>query len=102
MDGARFAIVATTEEECVTKMAAYVAEQAPLQLWPASARCIQELLASGNPVAAIGEYFRRAGERWDREWLATTSLNPDLRAGTWSGPVPLPGPDGLGRNSSSN
>lgn len=96
MDGARFAAVATEEQQCVTQVAAYVAEQAPLQLWPRSARRVQELLAAGNAAAAVTEYFRCVGERWDREWLATTCLRPDSHTGVWSGPVPLPGPDRLG------
>lgn len=93
-DGARFAVVAASEHQCVAQVAAYVAEQAPLQLWPRSAQRVQDLLAGGDAAAAVREYFRHAGERWDHEWLATTALYPDSGAGAWSGPVPLPKADG--------
>jgi hypothetical protein len=98
-DGALFAVVATNEQQCVTRLAGYVAEQASLQLWPRSARRVQEHLAAGNAAEAVGVYFRRVGERWDREWLATTSLHLDSQAGIWSGPVPLPRLDRFGSNA---
>ena len=91
IDGVRFAAAGVTEEHCVTQMARYVAEQAPLQLWPRSAQRVQALLSGGDTAGAVAEYFRRSGERWDREWLVTAALNPDSSTGAWSGPVPLPG-----------
>ena len=91
IDGVRFAAVGVSEEHCVSQMALYVAEQAPLQLWPRSAERVQELLSGGDTGGAVEEYFRRSGERWDREWLVTAPLQPNSSAGAWSGPVPLPG-----------
>jgi hypothetical protein len=91
-DGACFTVVSTSENECVTRVASYVAEQAPLQLWPPAARRVRELLASGDAAAAVAHYFRRSGERWDREWLVTASLNAEPGSSTWSGAIPLPGP----------
>lgn len=91
IDGVRFAAVGLSEEHCVSQMALYVAEQAPLQLWPRSAERVRELLSGGDTAGAVAEYFRRSGERWDREWLVTAPLHPDSNAGSWSGPVPLPG-----------
>ena len=98
-DGARFATVAASEQECLAQVASYVAEQAARQLWPPSVLRVQDLLATGNAAGAVAEYFRHAGERWDREWLVTTSLHPDSRSTAWSGSVPLPQltpPDGNG------
>lgn len=96
IDGVRFAAVGVSEEQCVAQMAVYVAEQAALQLWPRSAQRVQELLRAGDTAGAVAEYFCRSGERWDREWLVTTLLDPDSRGGAWSGPVPLPGPARFG------
>lgn len=89
IDGARFAAVATSEQDCLVQVASYVAEQAVRQLTPASARRVYELLAAGDAIAAVGEYFRRAGERWEAEWLVTAPLNPDPQSTVWSGTVPL-------------
>ena len=91
IDGVRFAAVGVSEEQCVAQMAMYVAEQAPLQLWPRLAQRVHDLLSAGDVTGAVAEYFRRSGERWDREWLVTTPLHPDSSAGAWSGAVPLPG-----------
>ncbi len=92
IDGARFATVAASEEECLTHVASYVADQAVRQLRPSSASRVYEFLAAGDAAAAVAEYFRHAGERWDREWLVTTFLNLDPRSTAWSGTIPLPKP----------
>ena len=57
IDGARFVVVAANEPECLAQIAAYVAEQASLQLWPRSAAWIRELFTIGDVTAAIAEYF---------------------------------------------
>ena len=90
VDGARFAAVAASEQECLSQIASYVAEQARAQLWPPSAGRVHELLEAGEVAAAVAEYFRHAGERWDAEWLVTSLLSPDSRSRAWSGPVPIP------------
>jgi hypothetical protein len=90
VDGARFAAVGASEQACLVQVASYVAEQACGQLSPASARRVNEYLAAGDKTTAVTEYFRHAGERWEAEWLVTTSLIPDSVSTTWSGTVPLP------------
>jgi hypothetical protein len=90
VDGARFAAVAASEQECLVQIGSYVAEQARAQLWPPSADRVHELLEAGEVAAAVAEYFRHAGERWDAEWLVTTPLSPHPRSRAWSGPVPIP------------
>lgn len=90
IDGARFVAVGSSEQECLARVASYVAEQAVGQLTPPSACRVSELLAAGDAGAAVSEYFRHAGERWETEWLVTTSLHPDSRSTAWSGDVPLP------------
>ena len=90
VDGARFAAVGASEQACLVQVASYVAEQASGQLSPASARRVNEYLAAGDKATAVAEYFRHAGERWEAEWLVTTSLIQDSASTTWSGTVPLP------------
>lgn len=90
VDGARFAAVAASEQECLAQVASYVAEQAAGQLHPPSACRVRELLADGDMNAAVAEYFRHTGERWEAEWLVTASLHPDSGSTAWSGSVPLP------------
>ena len=90
VDGARFAAVAASEPECVAQVASYVAEQAAGQLHPPSACRVRELLADGDTNAAVAEYFRHTGERWEAEWLVTASLHQDSGSTAWSGSVPLP------------
>lgn len=89
-DGARFASVAASEQDCLTQIASYVAEQAAPQLWPPSAQHVHELLAAGDTAAAVAEYFRHTGERWEREWLVRASLDADPHSTAWSGAIPLP------------
>jgi hypothetical protein len=89
IDGARFVVVAADESECLAQIAAYVAEQASLQLWPRSAARIRELLAIDDVTAAIAEYFRRSGERWEAEWMHVICLRAHSRSAVWSGAVPL-------------
>lgn len=89
-DGARFASVAASEQDCLAQVARYVAEQAAPQLWPQSAQRVHELLAAGDTAAAVAEYFRYTGERWEREWLVCASLDADPHSTAWSGAIPLP------------
>ena len=91
-DGARFATVAASEEACLAQIASYIAEQTARELWPPSVQRVHQLLAAGDTSAAVAEYFRHTGERWDREWLVTTSLDPNLGSTAWSGTIPLPEP----------
>ncbi len=90
VDGARFAAVAASESECLAQVASYVAEQAAGHLHPPSACRVRELLADGDTNAAVAEYFRHTGERWEAEWLVTASLHPVSGSTAWSGSIPLP------------
>lgn len=90
IDGARFAVVAASEQQCLAQVASYVAKQARGQLRAPTVRRVLEHLAAGDAATAVAEYFSHAGERWEAEWLVTTSLNPDPLSTTWSGAVPLP------------
>ncbi len=89
IDGPRFVAVATTEEDGLTQIARYVAEQAQWQLWPPAVRRVTALLESGNRAGAVKEYFRHVGERWEAEWLTTARLGLDAASGVWSGGLPL-------------
>lgn len=91
IDGARFVVVAATEQECLVQIASYVADHATLQLWPSSARHVHGLLAAGDLAAAVADYFQHANERWEAEWLVTARLDPGSCKGAWSGMVPLSG-----------
>ena len=89
IDGPRFVAVARTEEDGLTQIARYIAEQAQWQLWPLAVRRVTALLESGDPAGAVTEYFRHVGERWEAEWLTTARLGQDAASGVWSGSLPL-------------
>ena len=89
IDGPRFVAVARTEEDGLTQIARYIAEQAQWQLWPLAVRRVTALLESGDPAGAVTEYFRHVGERWEAEWLTTARLGLDVASGVWSGSLPL-------------
>ena len=73
-DGVRFATAAASRTELVERLAEYVRRRAPRTLWPADARYVRSLLIRGELEAAVEVYFGRVGDRWDREWLATTAI----------------------------
>lgn len=89
IDGPRFVAVAATEQDCLARIARYVAEQAHWQLRPPSADRVATLLAAGDQAGAVAEYFRHVGDRWDAEWLTTARLGLDPASGVWSGDLPL-------------
>ena len=89
IDGPRFVAVARTEDDGLTQIARYVAEQARWQLWPSAARRVTALLEDGNHARAVSEYFRHVGEKWEAEWLTTARLGLDVASGVWSGSLPL-------------
>ena len=89
IDGPRFVAVARTEEDGLTQIAGYIAEQAQWQLWPLAVRRVTALLESGDPAGAVTEYFRHVGDRWEAEWLTTARLGLDVASGVWSGSLPL-------------
>ena len=89
VDGPRFVVTATTEEDCLRRIARYVAEQARWQLWPPIAGRVAALLEGGDQAGAIIEYFRHVGERWDAERLTTARLELDPVSGVWSASPPL-------------
>jgi hypothetical protein len=57
IDGARFAAVAASEEQCLTQIALYVAEHARGQLCAPTARRVLEHLAAGDAATAVRSTF---------------------------------------------
>ncbi|HEX8274536.1 MAG TPA: hypothetical protein VF615_18010 [Longimicrobiaceae bacterium] len=56
------------------RLAEYVRERAPHQLWPDDAGRLLGLLAGGDAGAAVELYFASVGERWDPEWLVVDTV----------------------------
>lgn len=73
-DSVRFVTAAPTRHELVLRLAAYVADNARLQLWPADALRVRILLRAGELDAAVALYFECVGERWDEERLVTAGV----------------------------
>ena len=78
-DAVRFATAATSRRELVERVADYVRTHAPEQLWPAQASEVARLLDDNLLEPAIESYFSLVGERWDDEWLVTTTCAPTTR-----------------------
>jgi hypothetical protein len=76
LDGARFTASATSGAELTEHVARYVRDNVEFQLWPAGAREVRALLDDGKLEPAIERYFALVGERWDREWLVVTAVDP--------------------------
>lgn len=73
-DGVQFAAVADCREGLVHRVAQHVRRNFATQLWPADAERVRVHLDEGALEAAVTLYFERVGERWDEEWLVTTSV----------------------------
>lgn len=78
-DAVRFSAAAMTRHELVERIAEYVRGNAHEQLWPAHAAEVSALLDAGLLEPAIDRYFTLVGERWDDEWLVTTTCVPTAR-----------------------
>jgi len=79
LDTVRFSAAAVTRHLLVEQVADYVRRNSHEQLWPAHATEVDRLLDSGLLEPAIERYFTLVGERWDAEWLVTTSCVPAAR-----------------------
>lgn len=71
-----FVAAARSPHALTRRLAAYVRERAPLNLWPEDARLVGELLDRGELEDASEHYFRTVGNRWDHERLVVTAV-PD-------------------------
>lgn len=60
-DGVRFVALGPSRADLVSRLAAYVMEQAPRQLWPDDASRVHELLSGGALDVAIDLYFASVG-----------------------------------------
>lgn len=69
-----FMAVAGSTEGLRSKVGAYVAGQAELQLYRDVAVRVRGLIGAGDVEAGIRLYFASVGERWDREWLVTEAF----------------------------
>jgi hypothetical protein len=78
-DTVRFSAAAVTRHELVEQIAGYVRDNSHEQLWPAHAAEVCALLDAGLLEPAIERYFTLVGERWDDEWLVTTTCVPVAR-----------------------
>lgn len=78
-DAVRFSAAAMTRHDLVEQIAEYVRRNAHEQLWPAHAAEVCVLIDTGLLEPAIERYFALVGERWDDEWLVTTTCVPTAR-----------------------
>lgn len=62
-------------------LAAYVCEQAPIQLRSFDAGRVAELVASGRNKEAVAHYFESVGEKWDEERLVVVQVPNEAPAG---------------------
>jgi hypothetical protein len=78
-DGIRLLAASRCAQAVTERVAAYVAAQADVLLWPRDAQRVRTLLEVGETQEAIAVYFARVGERWEREHLhreADASTDP--------------------------
>ncbi|HEU4699545.1 MAG TPA: hypothetical protein VFS40_10220 [Gemmatimonadales bacterium] len=68
-DEVRWHAATRTLPELFAALGAYVAEQAPLRLWPQDADRVARWLERGDPEKAVLSYFAAERWRWDPERL---------------------------------
>ena len=68
--------VSARQDALLDRLAQYVSSRAAHTLWASDAAQVQSLLASNQRQAAVDHYFAAVGNRWDAEWLVTTSAEP--------------------------
>lgn len=64
------------------RLAAYVCEQAPIQLRSFDAGRVAALAASGQHEGAVAHYFGSVGEKWDEERLVVVQVPHEERDGS--------------------
>jgi hypothetical protein len=79
-DGVRFVAVAPSRGALLSRVAAYVGDQAQWKLWPDMATRVQQLVSNGAAEVAIRLYFESVGDRWDPERLHITEVAPATEA----------------------
>jgi hypothetical protein len=77
-DGVRFTASASDDDALDALLIDYIAARCDDVLWPAAAREVRRLIADCRRKEAIGAYFSNVGQRWDDEWLETTSRGPGI------------------------
>lgn len=87
-DGVRLLAVAEDRAALTEQVAAYVRENASINLWPRDAAEVHALLRRGDAATAIQRYFDTCGTRWDQEWLTVTQTPVAVSPG--SRPADLP------------
>lgn len=73
-DAVRLVAACLSRGGLTRRLAEYVRERAPHQLWPEDVGRLLGLLAGGEPGAAVELYFAAVGERWDPEWLVVDTV----------------------------
>lgn len=73
-DAVRLVAACLSRGGLTRRLAEYVRERAPHQLWPEDAGRLLGLLAGGDAGAAVELYFASVGERWDPEWLVVDTV----------------------------
>lgn len=70
-----FAASAGDEAALEAQLLGYVTSRCDDVLWPADARRVMRFADEGCRREAIDAYFASVGQRWDEEWLETTSAS---------------------------
>jgi hypothetical protein len=68
-DGVRFVTAGQWADEMAPALVDYVQQRCDDVLWPSAASSVRALIAARKPYAAIAEYFKHVGSRWDEERL---------------------------------
>lgn len=72
-----FLTAAPSRSLLAARLAAYVSEQAPIQLRALDAGRVAELVGEGRHEQAVAHYFRSVGEKWDEERLVVVEVPHD-------------------------
>jgi len=76
-DGVRFVASAASRSALMDAVAGYVERRCDDLLWPDDAASVRALIVAGKVSAAVGAYFAKVGDRWDREELEVNAWFPE-------------------------